>query len=203
MKISSASITVVLIALMKCSVSFADTDWEPRKDEDGIRVYTRSVDGWDIEEFKVITVLNVKRYVVYETLVDILSYTEWYPDIIESEILKKVSETEFYCYSKVDVPWPSTDRDGECLMKVAHNSADKTTIINMTTCEKYKPRQDGYVRMTKGKGFWKLTSKDDKTVVHYQYLSDPGGSLPAWIINMFIVDNPFNTMKALKERVKG
>ncbi|MBI3135008.1 MAG: hypothetical protein HYZ14_10085 [Bacteroidetes bacterium] len=183
--------------------SFADTDWAPAKDEDGIRVYTRQVDGWDIEEFKVITIMNVKRYIIYETLIDVAGYTNWYPDLLHSEVCKVVSEKEFYCYSQLDIPWPSDDRDGECHFEVTHNKEEKTTLINMTVCEKYKSKQNGFVRMTKGKGFWKLTSKGEQTVVHYQYLSDPGGSIPAWIINLFIVDNPFNTMKALREKVNG
>jgi hypothetical protein len=181
----------------------ADTDWELAKEAEGIKVYTREVDGWEIDEFKVISVLNVKRYLIYNAIIDVVSYPTWYPDIMESQVCKKVSDTEFYCYSKLDIPWPSDDRDGECHIKVTHNSELKTTLIEMNVCTKYKPEQDGYIRMTKGKGFWKLTSKGEGTVVHYQYLSDPGGSIPSWIINMFIVDNPFNTMKALKSKVGG
>lgn len=182
---------------------FADTDWAPAKDEDGIRVYTRQVDGWDVEEFKVISVLNVKRYLIYDAIIDVVNYPSWYPDIMESEVCKRISDTEFYCYSKIDVPWPSTDRDGECHFKITHNKTEKTTLIEMNACEKYKAREEGYVRMTRGKGFWKLTSKGEGCVVHYQYLSDPGGSIPAWLTNAFIVDNPFGTMQALKSRVGG
>lgn len=181
----------------------ATTDWVSAKDEDGIKVYTREVDGWDVEEFKVISVFKAKRYLIYNAIIDVVNYPNWYPDIMESELCKKVSDTEFYCYSKLDIPWPSTDRDGECHIKVTHNSEEKVTLIELNVCEKYKPRYDGYVRMTRGKGFWKLTSKGEGTVVHYQYLSDPGGSIPAWIINMFIVDNPFNTVKALRQKVGG
>lgn len=195
---------LILLSCCLCSpAGWATGDWEPAKDEDGIRVYTREVDGWDIEEFKVITILNVKRYVVYETLIDIANYKSWYPDVLFSEVTKVVSDKEFYCYSQLDIPWPSDDRDGEAHVVVTHNKEEKTTLISLTACEKYKSRQDGFIRMTKGKGFWKLTSKGEQTVVHYQYLSDPGGSIPSWIINLFIVDNPFNTMKALKDRVKG
>ncbi|MBK8924452.1 MAG: hypothetical protein IPM74_00780 [Crocinitomicaceae bacterium] len=184
-------------------VLFADTDWELAKDEDGIKVYTREVDGWDVEEFKVISVFKAKRSTIYSTLIDVVKYPEWYPDIIESQLCKKVSDTEYYCYSKLDIPWPSDDRDGECHITVEHNETEKITTINLDVCSKYKAKEEGYVRMTRGKGFWKLTTKGETTVVRYQYLSDPAGSIPAWIINMFIVDNPYNTVLALRNRVKG
>ncbi|MBK9192572.1 MAG: hypothetical protein IPM77_14320 [Crocinitomicaceae bacterium] len=194
---------VLVFCFFQVTYLFADSDWVPAKDEDGIKVYTRQVDGWDVHEFKVICVMNVKRYIIYETLIDVVKYPQWYPDIVESELCKKISETEFYCYSKMDIPWPSDDRDGECHIKVTHNKEEKVTLINMTVVEKYKSKADGYVRMTRGKGFWKLTSKGEGCVVHYQYLSDPGGSMPSWLINMFIVDNPYNTVKALRDRVGG
>lgn len=181
----------------------ADTDWELAKESEGIKVYTREVDGWDVEEFKVIAVFNVKRYLIYNVLIDVASYASWYPDIVESAICKKISETDFYCYSKLDLPWPTSDRMGECHMKVTHNKENKTSLIEMNASTQCNLKDDNYTLMTKGKGFWKLTSKGEGTVVHYQYLSDPGGSIPSWVINMFIVDNPFNTVKALKSKVGG
>src|SRR5688500_6722413 len=164
---------LLFLAVISGGHILADTDWELAKDEENIRVYTRAVDGWDIEEFKVISILNAKRYVIYETLIDFAKYASWYPDIMYSEVCKVISEKEFYCYSQLDIPWPSEDRDGECHVQVTHNKEEKTTLISMTACEKYQSRQDGFVRMTKGKGFWKLTTKGEQTVVHYQYLSDP------------------------------
>lgn len=194
----------ISLSILFSVTSHSTTDWEAAKDEDGIRVYTRKVDGWNIEEFKVICVMQAKRLIIYQTIIDISKYPEWYPDISYATVTKKISETEFYSYSKIDLPWPTDDRDSECHFKVTHFKDEKYTLIEMNACEKYKSREDGVVRMTKGKGFWKLTSKDDgSTVVHYQYLSDPAGSIPAWITNMFIVDNPFETIKALRTKVGG
>jgi len=197
-------LNTLLLLLLSGQFAWADTAWESAKDEEGIRVYTREVDGWDVEEFKVITIMKVKRYIIFETLMNVAAYTTWYPDIVHAEVCKTVSEKEFYWYSQIDLPWPTEDRDSECHVIVTHNKEEKTSLISLTACEKYKSRQDGYTRMTKGKGFWKLTSREDgSTTVHYQYLSDPGGSIPDWITNMFIVDNPFNTVKALKTKVNG
>lgn len=196
-------VTLLILGLCCVLTSQATTDWELAKDEDGIKIYTREVDGWDTEEFKAVANIKATRLVIFQTLMDVVSYPNWYPDIAVSELTKTISDNEIYCYSKIDLPWPSDDRDGESHFKATHNKEEKTTTIQMTACEKYKSRQDGYVRMTKGQGFWKLTSKEGYTTVHYQYLSDPGGSIPSWLINMFIVDNPFNTMQALKKRVEN
>ena len=53
-------------------------------------------------------------------------------------------------------------------------------------------------------GKWEVETVDDKNVlVSYQFLADPEGSLPSWIINMFLVDDPFKTMQNLREYVKA
>lgn len=200
----TATLFVKIFFLLVTYQANATTDWELAKEEDKIKVYTREVDGWELEEFKVIAIFNVKRLYIYNAIIDVAKYPTWYPDIVESRICKKISETEFYGYSKIDLPWPTSDRDGECHFKVTHNGDEKTTTITMKASNQFVSVKEDVVRMTKGEGFWKLTSKENgATVVHYQYKSDPGGSIPSWLSNMFLVDNPFETVKSLRNLVKG
>lgn len=52
-------------------------------------------------------------------------------------------------------------------------------------------------------GYWKLVPKNaNETEVTYQVHTEPGGSVPSWLANKFVVDAPFNTLKALKERAE-
>ena len=89
---------LLVFLLFNTKLAFSTTDWELQKNVDGIKVYTRSVDDWDIQEFKVITILNVKRYIIFDALMDVVDYPNWYPDIIGSQLLHKVSDNEIYCY---------------------------------------------------------------------------------------------------------
>jgi hypothetical protein len=52
------------------------------------------------------------------------------------------------------------------------------------------------------KGFWKLVPKGDATEVTYQVHTEPGGSVPSWLANKFVVEAPFNTLKHLKARAE-
>ncbi len=59
------------------------------------------------------------------------------------------------------------------------------------------------VRMEEAKGFWLFYPLDtDKVEITYQMHIDPGGGIPAWILNAFIVDAPIDDLKAIRERVK-
>lgn len=66
----------------------------------------------------------------------------------------------------------------------------------------YLPAVEGYVRVTRVDGFWQFTPLDDKTEVTYQVHMDPGGSVPSWLANKFVVEAPFNTLRALRERAQ-
>lgn len=178
----------------------ANGPWVLEKNASGIKVYTRTVDGEDIREFKALMTVNAHRKTVAEIVVNISDYPNWYPDISEARILKKVSANEFYVYNVIDLPWPATDRDGVSKMTIL--IGDNATTIQIKAISGVKDVSDDYIRITNSYGFWKLTTDGDKTNVHFQYFASPAGSLPDWMINMFIVDNPFNTFKLLKEKVE-
>lgn len=198
----SKNLGVLILGLIITSFGFSQNgDWELEKDEDGIKVYTREIEGEDIREFKAVATINAPRKTIAQIILNISDYKNWYPDITDSEIIKKIGPGEYYVYSALDLPWPASDRDGVSKMKV--EKKEKYTKISISSVNGVKGEQSGYVRIPTSYGFWKLTPKGSGTKVHFQYFANPGGSLPDWIINMFIVDNPFETLQLLKEKAKG
>ena len=173
--------------------------WELEKNEDGIKIYTRTVDGENIREFKALTTIAASRKIIAKIIVNINDYVNWYPDISEATIMKKIGDGQYYVYNVLDLPWPASDRDG--VSKMTITKSEGTTLINMKSINGLIDESDDYVRITKSYGFWKLKTVGRETSVHFQYFASPGGSLPDWIINMFIVDNPFETLTLLKKKV--
>ena len=53
--------------------------------------------------------------------------------------------------------------------------------------------------MSKVEGFWSLTPREGEIEVIYEVHSEPGGSVPAWLANSFVVDAPFNTLQGLRQ----
>lgn len=192
-------IILFYIAIILSPSTFAGNgSWELEKNEDGIKVYTRTVDGEDIREFKAVATIAASRKTIATIILNINDYANWYPDISESSIIEKVGDGQYHVYSVLDLPWPATDRDG--VSKMTITKSEGKTLIKMKAVSGVKKENDDYVRMTKSYGFWKLTTVGSNTTVHFQYFASPGGSLPDWIINMFIVDNPFQTLTLLKEK---
>ena len=183
--------------------SIAADEWELEKSGNGIKVYTRTAEDSDIKEFKAITNVLADRKSIAQVVTRVTDYPNWYPDCGESRVLDIISPTERKCYYRVDLPWPTSDRDCIMLMRVKVDNTKKTTTVYFSDTDPTRELNDDCVRMTQADGFWRIKELgDNKCQVTYQFESDPGGSLPAWLINMFIVDGPYDTLVALKEKVE-
>ncbi len=191
-------IGLIYVCLLAQPVSAQNGSWKLEKNENGIKVYTRTVEGEDIREFKATTTIDAARSKIAEIIVNVGDYKNWYPDISEAKIIKQLSSNEFYVYNVIDLPWPATDRDGVTKMTITHDQTSTTIAIKAVSG--IKPKVDDRVRITKSYGYWKLTTEGTKTLVHFQYFASPAGSLPDWMINMFIVDNPYETFVLLKRK---
>jgi hypothetical protein len=183
------------------SILFAE-DWKLERNIDGIKVYTRATEGSEILEFKTTCEVDASRLRVAEVVARITDYPNWFPECENAQVLKSISSTKRKIYYEIDLPWPASNRDIVMFLRVEVNNAKKTTYLYFDHTTGGKAEKDGVIRMPNAKGYWKLETAGSKTKVHYQFLADPGGSLPTWIINLFIVDGPYDTMVALREKLK-
>jgi hypothetical protein len=176
----------------------APHSWELEKNDDGIKVYTRTVEGQPIKEFKAITSIKANHLAIKKVILNVGGYVNWYPDVVEAKVVKRKSATEVIAYTRLDVPWPASDRD--VVSSISSSSTTNSSKVILKSASGYVSKKDGIVRIPYTSGFWKLTTTKGVTEVHFQYIGNPGGSLPDWIINMFIVDSPYQTLINLKAK---
>ena len=186
------------------SISLANNDWELSKDKDGIKIYTRQTETSKIKEFKALTTIKAGVDELVGVLRDIEHYPGWISDIKKAEVLKRVGENELYYHLEIAVPWPMSNRDIPLHWKVIKNDSDGSAKIVVSGKPEYLDEKDGIVRMPKAAGLWQFTPLENGiTEIRYQFLGDPGGSIPSWIVNMMLVDGPFNTLSNLKEKLEN
>ena len=53
------------------------------------------------------------------------------------------------------------------------------------------PPKPKHVRMPMIEGYWRFVRQGNKTMVTYQNKANPGGSIPAWLVNLSVVDMPY------------
>jgi hypothetical protein len=120
----------------------------------------------------------------------------------KSSTLKKISDTELIHYQTVVAPWPVDSRDFVVNVKTVQDEKTKIVTIKSTCKPTYIPKMPGFVRITEFNASWTLIPMKDGTVeIIYQLLVNPGGYVPAWIVNLAVIDGPFTTAVNLRDRV--
>ena len=180
-----------------------EEEWKLRKDEDGIQVYTRDRKGTDFLEYKGLVQLKTDIATLTAVLQDIDNFTNWLPFSDSTRILQNDLPGKLIYYAITDAPWPASDRDG-----IYSNTFPPTPhgegpyVIKIDALPDYLPENEDCVRVQEAEGFWKFEALSPDTVkVTYQVLTQPGGSLPAWLVNMSIVKVPFETLTGLRQQV--
>jgi hypothetical protein len=175
--------------------------WSLKKDKEGIKVYYRKTS--DVHEIKLATSLKIPLPGLVQLLSEVEYYPQWGYKVVESRIVERVSDTEMYYYSKLDFPWPLSDRD-----LVMHTTVEQDPITRRITAKsKAMPdkisAQEGVERIRTARTQWTLVPGDGGWVyVEYYIYSDPGGSLPDWLVNMAIDVGPRETIKNIRKMIQ-
>jgi hypothetical protein len=199
----SAWIAVMLTVLFAITLH-AEEPWKLAKEAQGIKVFTRAVPGSAANEFKGIAEIDAPIEVIVEVFNDIPSFTQWYGFCKEIKLLKHDPENHRVMYFVLKTMGPVKDRDlvMEAFDKFDKQSGTYTIAIN-TLKEELVPIQDKYVRMTDLNATYSMKRIDkDRTYVVYMVKADPAGYIPAFIANIIQKDQPFLTLKGLREMVR-
>jgi hypothetical protein len=131
---------------------------------------------------------------------------EDFPELFPSNIYAQLIDACDTCllhYSQTRAPWPLKDRDGVYASHFSQHYGTKAVTVEIETAHGIRPESDDFVRVENAGGFWKFFPVDDNKVeVIYEMHADPGGNIPSWVVNWFLVDKPLKDMKNMRERVK-
>lgn len=194
-------IALFIFTLFFTQLSFAQ-DWTLAKNEDGIKVYTRVVEGSSFKEFKGETQIQSTLANFVALLRDVPNFHLFFDSAMEPKLLKREGDTIQIHYLQTKAPWPVSNRDGIYQYLYRYNKKEKELFVGLKALPTYSKKEDGFIRIPKATGFWKakqVTPTQLKIV--YQLLPYPGGSIPAWLANTGAVDLPFNTLTNLKKRI--
>lgn len=192
---------VLIIVLLTIAFVSKGQSWELAKDKNGVKVYTRKLEGWGIKEYKVVMDIKTSPSKIVTALKDVPSRYEWAYNSIEIREIERPNSDNVAIYNKVDAPWPVADRDNITRFKFSYPSA-KMIRVDMTVIKSHAkaPVYDGIVRIERLKGYWLIRDKGNSwTEIIQQCVAEPGGSLPDWLANSAVVDTPYNSMYNLKK----
>lgn len=172
-------------------------DWQVAKQADGITVSLSAQPGSDYKTYKGVVTINAPLAKVRGLQEDASGACAWIHECKSQKLLKHEG-AKSWTYTQFNTPWPVTPRDS-VLEVTSSEGADGSITRQLTGVPAYLPEVKGFVRVAQVEGYWKLEPKGpNATRVTYQVHTEPGGSVPSWVANKFVVDAPFNTLKSLK-----
>jgi hypothetical protein len=184
-------------------MGYAQNDWELRNNKDGIAIYTKSFPDSKFKGVKVECELDATLSQLVSCILDVNTGADWVYSTKSSVLLKQVSPSELYYYSEVSVPWPASNRDFIAQLKAVQDVKTGVVTIYGPTFPDYLPVKKDIVRVEKSEGRWVISPvSKDHIKVEYTLRVDPGGNIPAWLINLFATKGPYESFKRLKEQLK-
>lgn len=176
-------------------------DCELKKEDGDLKVYTCSANDSKLKILKVEMILpNTSFKQLLDFVEDIRNYKNWQYNTIDAAILEKRDSSTVY-RTVIDAPWPLSKR--EMIMEMSSrfdSTKQELTIITRHIPYEY-PLNDDLVRVPVAVGMWLISSQQNSLKVEYTLRIDPGGSVPAWLVNIAMADGPYSSFVKLKELV--
>ena len=179
--------------------------WEEISKKEGVTVWQKKVPGSPFVAFRGELMINASIRKVLAVLNDQERKTKWMHLCTANYVLEHIKTGHLILYNRTGSSYPFVaDRDvvAEVILVVDKENA----TINISAKNVSHPRQglvDGVVRLQNLDLHWSLKFiNKTKTLVRYEVLTDPGGWVPAWIVNIVSEGIPYWTLKGLAEQTK-
>jgi hypothetical protein len=184
-------------------VGFGQYNWKLTKNKDGIRVYLSENPKSKFKSVKVECTLSGTYDKLISVLTDIDHLKDWVYNTKRSYLIKKLSPYDLYYYTETTIPWPMSNRDAVVHLKIMKDSLPRFLRITSNNENRFVPEKDGNVRIAYSYITWYVTMPTPKTIhIVYTFEADPGGDLPAWVVNSFADKGPYESFKKLSEILK-
>ena len=175
-------------------------DCELRKSAEGIEVYTCKMADSKINSIQSSFTVSASIHTLSEALFDLKNFPKWQYKIVKTEMLKRMSANEFIYLAELETPWPVSNRDLILHVKMSATANPNEYHFSAMGKPDFIPPRDGFVRVPVSEAHWYIKVLDKSSIqIKHSILIDPGGSIPAWLMNLSLAEGPYETFKKLRE----
>ena len=197
------NIIMMFIMALYSSCGVAEEGWQLAQDEDDIRVYTRPNPKTGLKDFKADVIVQASIEVVNSHMSALEDQTKWMYDRKLTRVLDRPDDRSSIVYSITNAPWPVKDRDVVISFAYSENNTEDFTRIDVVNVDGYYPVDKDMVRVPYLKGYWELTRLDDNsTKIVFMNAATPGGDIPDWLADSFVLDMPYHSLNNFRDLLK-
>ena len=198
-----ASFVMTLMTFSSLSTASSGT-WDKIVDDDGVKVWRKKIEGSPFVAFRGETLVDASIKKVLAVLNDQDNKTAWMHRCVANYAIEYKKLGQVIIYNRTGSNFPLVaDRDVVVETNLTYDTENGVIdIVAVDTTHKNGPPIEGVIRMKKLRLNWRLTFvSKEKTLVRYEVQTDPGGAIPAWIVNLVSKGVPKNTLAGLKRQV--
>ena len=202
-------ITSLLLSLSLSVLGWSET-WTLVKDKNEVQVYTREVAGSEYLEFKGVTRVKGSVASVVAILYDMPNAPKWLDSCSMGMTVEEVSFEENYVFENIDLTFPVSDRKVtlHSQLRWEGDSAYLSVKDANTFCQNKQTKRcakvmaDSALAVDYAKGLYSIQAiSKTQTQITWVNHTQPGGSVPTWLVNMMVVSLPYNSLLAMQSMV--
>ncbi len=195
--------TLLFIGVFCINNCFSQTEWSLKKDKDGIKVYTGKLADSKFNAIRVTCKLTGNLSSLASILLQPEFQPEWVIATKTSKLVKRLSNNHLYYYNIASLPWPLENRDMVIDLSIHQDSVTKKMMIYANAIDKVMPHVDGLERIPFSQATWEVIPiATNEIQIDYTLKINPGGGIPAWVVNMFIAKAPYESFHNLSKIIQ-
>ena len=201
--LSSITALSAVIMFAFTTLKAEEEEWRFVYESHGITVHKRIKEDTVSLEFKSTGILRGKISDYLSVILDTEIMPDWAPQCFEARNVERVSERETIIYVACNGVWPVADRDYVAKRTIISDQETSTVNVDIDLTENPgAPDIKGRVHIPHLQCHWILKRIDPvNTYVELHVCVDPGGWLPAWLVNWGYRWVPYRYLKDLESRV--
>ena len=189
----------LVLLLLGCGLARAD-EATLKVNSHGIKVWTYEIPNYPLRGFRATTVVKSSLGGLVSLIQDTDEVQDWVYHVNKIELIKRDDTLQtFVIHAEVGF-WPLKDRDAYIQGRVVQDPKSLVVSIDSVNVPTgVYPDDKHFVRMPDVQGHWELRPLGQGMVqVTMAGRADPGGDIPAFLVNMLIQENPYNTLLGLQ-----
>lgn len=183
----SAAVSTALILLLSEAAAEEDAPWEKvAETDDGIAIYMRETPGTTVKEAKASLRIAAPPRIVLDAACDPKSFKKSLKYVVQNRYYWVGDPNVWFTYQLLD--YPVVDMRDYIIRYERTLDPDREIyrLTWSTSEEKGPPPREDAIRVTLATGGIDIVPKDggQRSLLKFRLLADPGGSIPAWVINI-------------------
>lgn len=194
----------VLLGTFATAGDAAIPDWTLVRDREGIQVFTREVSGSPLRAVRAVARVKASATQVVALLRDVPERPSWDATCASAEVIGHDANGAEKVYVHSRLPWPVKDRDMVLRASWSVDAGSKTISMTAQAISGGVDIRPDRVRIVEASNVWYIKSlgESESEIVTEIHL-DPGGQLPAWLLNYLSEEAPFDSLHKIRQIVES